>query len=71
MKRHPEIAVNRVRMAAGLLPVSIAKPQLFNNAIVDHARYREGSLSYTTRQRVEHHWHNTNLELARLTGVVV
>lgn len=71
MKRRPEIYVNRVRMAAGLLPVKITVPQLFNNPVVDRSRYREGSLSYTTRQRVEHHWHNTNLEFARLTGVVV
>lgn len=71
VRNRPGFAVNKIRTEAGLPTVPFIAHSSFNAPVPNNARYRNGELSYATRQRVEHHWHDTNLQLAILTGVII
>lgn len=70
LHHNPTEAVNRVRKAMHL-PHGIPVHANTFNAPSENARYRPGTLSYETKQRVEHLWHTTNLQLAQYTSVVI
>lgn len=71
VRHRPSVPVNKVRALANLSAVSFIVPSKFNAPVATSTRYRSGRLSYETRQRVEHYWHETNLRLAIDTGVII
>ena len=68
--RLPNKTVNGVFVKLGIPEYLNIPPLVFNNP-TQSARYRPGALSYVTRQRIESYWHATNLELAKLTHVII
>ena len=70
LKLSPNRTVNRVFKEIGLPTHPQIGSLSFNNP-QNSARYRSGALSYGTKQKIENYWHTTNLELARLTGIII